>query len=567
MVANDGESPTSTPGSHPSTSELKGYGRAGLDRVAAGEWHRAGIDHYAAEWHRSEGRSLEDAVRVQTAEQPPNAERRASLSTFDELTGDVLVSLSDIADLAERDLPTVSRWSKEEGFPRPVVGGRSPRFAADEAIEFVTRRRVDGDEFRPIHRWAWSRAVLVMSSDNDSFELAAVLIALAVQRSRSAGAQRLHTVYEHSTASKLVRTLKSSLSALRDVDGYGDLVGETGSIAQRLAVVPAALVRRLDAGLDAGLDPAPLLDDALESLSGVNRSGQANITSHELTDLIVELGASASAGHHDGPMVISDPCVGIGELLLWASRRHGVTADIALCANELDPAVARVTRIRFWLRSLPIELRVGDALKQTGHAGTADVILSDLPTTAGKRDLFRWIRTVNETLRPGGRAVIATTSAILPDWGSTFRGSALELGFGRLEALVLLPAAVKTGSRFDPLIAVLGTNRTASAVVIDLRDAGSQRPKSRRDWFDSGRIAKLIDQFRAGTLDEAAGVRIIGVNDLPLVMLPVAFTTSTGEHVPTDRAKQLAANLLNELAEHPQRRAIERALTDGGLLD
>ncbi len=391
-----------------------------------------------------------------------------------ELAGQLLVSVGDVVDLLDgrnRKPWVVNQWRKrpEDPFPAPVRGGRSPQFHGDDVLTWLW----DHDQLardRPGPVWFWPQAVKLLPG-------------------AAKPADRTH--------------LRSYLAALvEDVVAPGSVDPRLGPVVPDPDVV-GLLRRTLTLALTVSAEPstgssaAELLDAGLAILGELFPE---SAVSHWL---LVEL-VAAITGSWPGTAVLDPAC---GEALVLAelaASRRSLTA----VAMELDPEAAATARVRFDLRSLPVDLRFGDAFGETfeDDVGAFDIVVLDPPTGRGVPGLGHWLTLVDRMLAPAGRAAVA-----LPAGSLRANASAAEVLHRRqVSAVVLLPSLVRPTTRDTQALVVLeAAGGCEKVLVIDLRHV-----KHRDEATMTAAVAGLVNQQVSEPAGTGASID--------------AFTTQTG---------------------------------------
>ena len=371
-----------------------------------------------------------------------------------ELAGQLLVSVGDVVDLLDgrnRKPWVVNQWRKrsEDPFPGPVHGGRSPQFRGDEVLTWLWDHQQLARD-RPGPEWFWPQAVKLLPG-------------------ATRPADRTHL-------RSYLATLVADVVDADGVDrGLGLVVPDPDVVALLRRTLTLALTVSPQAST--GWSAALLLDAGLAILGDLFPE---TAVSHWL---LVEL-VAAIVERWPGTTALDPAC---GEALVLAELAGSRRSLIAV-AVELDAGAANTARIRFDLRSLPVDLRHGDAFDEIGEdeGGAFDIVVLDPPTGRGAPGLGRWLALVDRMLAPTGRAAVA-----LPAGSLRANASAAEVLHRRqVAAVVLLPSQVRPAVRDTQALVVLeAAGGCEQVLVIDLRHV-----KHRDEATMTATIAGLVDQ-------------------------------------------------------------------------
>src|SRR5690606_7470712 len=202
------------------------------------------------------------------------------------------------------------------------------------------------------------------------------------------------------------------------------------------------------------LGPAP---DALEHLHQrylSSASRQLFADTPKLGALIAELAALQTG-------TVFDPSCGSGTLL-HAMARHA--PGVTLYGQDIDPAAARLARVRLQLAGADADIRVGDSLRADAFPGlAADTVVLHPPfnqtdwgfeelsfdsrwrygTPARKEPELAWVQHALAHVRPGGTAIVVLPPAVASR-GSGRRVRRELLRRGALRAGIALPTGLAT---------------------------------------------------------------------------------------------------------------------------
>ena len=436
---------------------------------------------------------------------------------------ELLVSASDIAEIAGVGLSAVSNWRRRRReFPLPAERGPS-----------------GGDLFRlgEVRRWLEARPDV---QKRRSGRVTASASRLLLSRVR--GVESPDRAIEIATALLALRaTGRSSASPMRS--------GEPAELGQRVA----ALARELDQGSPdserlftalydseptvVGELARPLLHDQVEpdalaptfeellrerQRARLDRSSDSRSTT-PVAALLVSL---AEADHG----TVLDPAAGEGGFLLEAVRaaRAAGREPPAVIGQEKDLETLRLAKQRFLVHGIPADLRHGDSILTNPATDVgASAVLCDPPYgyTLGTRPLsladerwryglppannldLAWVQLAVHALQPGGRGCI-----LLPN-GSLYRGGQEAqirvelLRANALEAVITLPAGAATSTLVPVAIWIVRAPTPAPNGRVLLIDAGEESVPAPEHAGHQGRggsrqlpparIEKIRDTVRA----------------------------------------------------------------------
>lgn len=515
-----------------STFDFKVYARAGLSRTEALEWAAAGVRPYQAEGFAAAGIDLDTAARytrdyamtgqfaarcVERGIDPEDEakalrdERAAEdrrVAAIAQARADLVerarhlhVGASEITDLVQRSEAQVSRWATTGAFGdvADVVDGND-RYKVGAVLDFLRDKDPDGykDMVRP--EWAWGVIVQSLPPGGRSMQLVTALVALADSLRPADGQfdQRRKLSEIDMSTPEGKDEVRQLAMPLRNLPKRGEIIGDIDLIIDGLQDPSFGdLTTCLDLSIDAGLDLAVLLDDALDALSDLTPKNDTSTTPHALAEVMLSLADPLLT--RGGNIVVFDPGAGTGELLLWCARRGG--SGTTVIGHEIDPAVARIARTRLMLRGINGRIVTTDSFASGDNPegletrGQADLVVCDVPYTKSRTKLTAWIDVAFESLKEGGQAVLALPSGSLPTLDGPGSDAPLARRPSHLDGLVLLPRRIRPGVRGDIVIAVLSTDTHDTVGVLDLRGdtfsttARMLRPSRRRSAKSSDQVS------------------------------------------------------------------------------
>ncbi|GAB3702361.1 N-6 DNA methylase [Amycolatopsis oliviviridis] len=414
-----------------------------------------------------------------------------------------LVTLADIADLAQVKRPTVSNWRRRhENFPQAVGGSSTqPEFHALEVAEWLDNRplldrgesehQTYGDVFRTRLELR-VLGVLRGALDGDTIiRLAVALAALwTLKRSLATSAQEI------------------SLQAARVETTRPDLAG---AFTPLLADLPEPAVRLIPAVdlLCRTIGPAKTVELFISSADQLGATLRTFQTPQAVIDLVAHLVGKP------GARSVCDPAAGTGGLLLGVVS-PGATGNIA--AADIREASCRMLRHRALCHGVALTVFAEDSFDEW-PGSPAEVIVLDPPfvsgeyTTRSKKQQgagpLDWVRLALGNLVDGGQAYV-----VVPTWVLSQQDAIEDRRWlvqnAALTAVIQLPRRVqrfRTGTELALL--VLGVPGTATGVV--LCDADKLARRHGDTW--SERAALAVREPARVARDEC---RLVSADELKL---------------------------------------------------
>ena len=403
--------------------------------------------------------------------------------------GRLLISTSDIAELADERLPVISTWRnrfKEEpnAFPSPVGGTPSrPLFEFDAVSEWVSRNRPEKnmqERLLPVRVWS------------------------AIRSLTTTGVEQFELVYW------LHLTLAFRKAELTPHAG-GPILLSPDSVLHEVArgEVSDTIVRMI---ADAGAEELIVISDfALARLSaGYGRAG-GNIGA--VGSNIAGILARASIVHMvstTGDAVVYDPSCGIGETLIQVAERYTLSdRRVRVLGTEINKQVAAIAAVRLQLRDIPAEIATADSLStQQFTDQLADVVVAEPPLGVSWAGMWpdsargrfgipplrnadlAWVVDAAVRLRAGGRGLVLTSIGALSRGGAEERVRAALVRSGAVETVIALPPNLLQYSGVGLALWVIRApgddQRYQSVHVIDasdpdLPDSGTAK---RAEWIE-----------------------------------------------------------------------------------
>jgi hypothetical protein len=539
-----------------------------------------------------------------------------TLETLAGAYGDALLTIADFAHLAGLDparlrsqrlgpkspKARVAKMVEDEsglaGFPLPVGEGRYPQYRLDELAAFSLDKDLLGPEPldpETLHIWAFNRSVRRCMAIHGpertlKFLCGVALVATAAQKPAELGEPtgdgigtlpgRIRIAVE----SGLVHTpdpgppltgfeadkapVNDSIYMESELLGSSDARGSTraGSIGppkieddSRSAGVMAFEVLTLQARLDERPDRfAELVDGMLASLRSSGRRS-ASFGSERVIDLL-----NAVADPQPG-MSVFDPACGEGSSLLKAIELCGGPGAIAVTGRDLEPRAWLVTRTRFAIRNLPINLGRprADSLNDHEPLGPFDCVVTEPDDFVSMSK--RWIVGARSFLAPDGRAAVQLPDAVL-----TYGETAEWIGEGDVLGVVTLGQSERVAGTDGDSIWALQRGWTGPMLMIDLRPDTRRtlRREARGSMTPDQETAVVRELFRQHRAEPFTGDDDPRLQDLPTglraaVVDPAQIATTLAESRDPESDVLVARAFMAKSASPPR----QRVDPDGGEFD
>jgi hypothetical protein len=282
----------------------------------------------------------------------------------------VLMSLTDVAELAGRDRPLVTKWTRRDiGFPKPAGG--------DEARPLFDPREVAG----------WLLATGRISRERAEQEVS--LFMLAGLAASYPGPDALAAV----TALLCLRYRAGEHEPLSD--GATDPLAAARALAEMIdpndrvllteirSIPPAAawLIGLVDELVEASYTCGAAFERVMTARHrfGAGAAGAAAVA-EPLGRLIAQLSGAAERARPGHQLLLADPAAGPGDLLAAVVHLLGPDNPPRVAAAEPDEALARLVRRRMAVQGIPdsdLDIRLGVELPD--ECGEPDVIVTHLP--------------------------------------------------------------------------------------------------------------------------------------------------------------------------------------------
>lgn len=479
----------------------------------------------------------------------------------------VLIGIPEIAEIAGVTRSAVSNWRKRyNDFPEPRVQTDSGLLFDHSAVEawLLERGKLDGPVPPGALVWQFADA---LRGDWNAEQFAEFLSSWLVyleacergrKQGRSVDQPDIEMPPEH-TWDEVQRASDKELPArLRRAAGFieaqnpvlaGLLDGLTPQPLPDIARLRAFVAQLEGAAARDGSSRIGLLDQAERHVLALDRFSGEFDTPESMAYLMSRL-----AGTVTGSGVVVDPALGSGGLLLmWAVTETRPSGPVELLGVDLNEAIARHARARFFIYGVDARVLCADALRVTpAEWPHADVVVLDPPMGLGNwgdPGLYRddrwvfgappprnadlaWVQLCVSMLKPTGRAVIALPIGSLTSGGVEAKIRQSLIDAGAIEAIVELPARLRRNTSIPIALWLLRAPAArASASELLLVDASrlgtSGRSEHELNPEDIERIVETVDRWREG--DDIIAEQDTGSEDM--------------FHLAIDTAKIIDANL------------------------
>jgi hypothetical protein len=282
----------------------------------------------------------------------------------------VLMSLTDVAELAERDRPLITKWTRRDiGFPGPVGGDEArPLFDPIEVADWLLATgRIKRDR-------AEQEVCLFMlaglAASYPGPDVLAAVTALLCLRYRAG---------EHEPLSDGTDDPLAAASALAEMIDPNDCV----LLTEIRSIPPAAawLIGLVDELVEASYTCGAAFEKVMTARHrfGAGAAAAAAVA-RPLGQLAAELSGAAERARPGRQLLLADPAAGPGDLLAAVVYLLGPDNPPRIAAAEPNEALARLVQRRMLVQGIPdsdLDIRVGTELPD--ECGEPDVIVTQLP--------------------------------------------------------------------------------------------------------------------------------------------------------------------------------------------
>lgn len=446
---------------------------------------------------------------------------------------DLLVSISDIADLAGVSRPAVSNWRKRHaGFPAPRVQAPAGALFSLEDVErwLIEEEKIEGPipPARILRQLAEAARGTMAPPEWSRFLTACLVYLEACKRAAQDSDvsipphQRWETVRESESRSLHNQLIAAASAVEKSTPALQGLL-LTG-LDQRPQPDPDRLRALLDTLEVAAQDELGGFVDLYEDLVDHSDAAEPFRAEHDtpasLAQLIVELAPPAET--------IIDLAAGEGGLLLLAALHMRALEAPHLTGFDINEDVHRAARSRFFLYDISVDLRRADVFRvPAADLPKADLVVVDPPfglSRWGDAEIyqgeqwqfgspspssaeFAWSQLALWCLRPGGTAVV-----VMPA-GAAFRGArdakirTAMLDAGVIEAVIALPSRVFASTAVQPHLWILRADRRPGEPVLmgnASRVGESTRSQTVFSQSDIDNIVGVVAAWRSHRTVEAA---------------------------------------------------------------
>ena len=445
---------------------------------------------------------------------------------------EVLLSVSDIAELVKVGRSAVSNWPKRyRDFPEPrTVTPSGALYDASEVERWLIEKgRITGPISSETRLWNVAntlRGVWPLSDVGDFF-IACLVYLEACARSQDSGngdvevaqddrwdvlraGQHGDLLVRLQAAAKHIEFANPSLAGLIEPALHQEPRPDSSLVVR---VLDAMVASRSE-----GSALADLLEEAIDRLHSEDRFFEEHDTPDDLAQILLRL-----ASPIDG--TVFDPAVGSGSLLLQASLLGELEGGSPHpVGREVDESALRRARARFFVYGVDADLQVDDSLRDAPtNQVQSDLVILDPPLGQhewGNADLyvdpywqygvptpasadFAWIQVALNSLKPSGRALVVSPSSDLGRGGREQEIRQALIDAQVIEAVVLLPVRMRRDTSVQLAVWVL---RAAPEILdadspgILLMDASELGTPGRSvhsfDESDIDRITEMVRQYR-----------------------------------------------------------------------
>jgi len=405
-----------------------------------------------------------------------------------------LLTTSDIAALANVDASTVSNWRRrfDGTFPTPVLTddqGKRPKFDRDEIIEWLRQNPQVGGQ-RAVEPTRSSLVNLlgalergVRENRDRSRDFDFLLSYLSPEwRVEVVGALLVGIELERRAGT--LKPKKTALEIRQMIRDEEELHGPNSERDAHTRLPDGTLVMLYDLLV---IVEQPLSTYDLLLFQRHNRLSDASeqTTPPALAGFLTSLLEPSPEG------VAFDPVAGYGSLMMYCIQEGKAKTAVGV---EVNKSAARVANRRFILANVDAQIVLGDSLD--GNApwqGTADSVVADPPLGIAMRPQREravpidwefgtpkasnadtaWLQLAVSHLKPGGRAIVVTTTGTLfqPDKATAqIRNEMVRRG--AVQAVFTLPGRLRVNTNIRLAVWVLTTpdapDRRNDVLLVDL---------------------------------------------------------------------------------------------------
>ncbi len=375
--------------------------------------------------------------------------------------GELLLSPSDIAELAGVNRPVVSNWRKRYAdFPFRAGGTEAkPLFASLEVEKWLTKR---GHKMKKREPGARLGVALNALRDRVSYQEAAsfVLLLATLKKADPKGFQ----VLAAEQPARQFKAVKSAAHEVRQVWGFKYLKDPAPGIADLKE--EAALIIEAVVGIDES-DLAAAVDTVLERLARlrIKVGAWSGFVGSRTSDMLVALAGRATG-------TVYDPACGIANVLIRVGEKN---KSVRLVGSDIWVESLETAEQRAFLRDIKLEVTEANLLESDPHPDLkADVIVAEPPFNMSwdpsavltdprfkfgvpsrmSSDLA-WVQHAVAHLSDRGRAYVLTAPNSVARSGSERQIRTGLLASGCVQAIVTLPPRMLPQTTIGPVLWVL----------------------------------------------------------------------------------------------------------------
>lgn len=404
----------------------------------------------------------------------------------------VLISMADIAKLANQSRSTVGNWKNRQA-DFPTERGSTPRgpmYDKDEVIDWLTKTgRIA--KTQGVDRFVWRLMETLRGSlrTEDAIDLIIVTLAVKITAQRQMPAVWTEIVNaSNDRMAKLENAVHELLPFVSEL--YGRQVQRAGGDCQRMIT----LLDSFDTTSDQGL---ALLNSLYENLTtNLGRTAAEHTSPSSVRRLLVRMAEPKG--------IVYNPGAGLGQLL--AGLSSSALQEPQLVAQEENRRTWELGTLNMFLRGISVDYRYGDLFTEDAFpellADRAIAIapfnvyipqmehLQDDPRWVfgepGPRDgNAAWIQHCLHHLAPYGRALLILSPGALFEGGRAGRIRQRIIKADLLDAVISLPGSLFPHTTIPTALLVFQRNRRNAGtpsipgpvLMMDASDLGEKRDR------------------------------------------------------------------------------------------
>lgn len=423
----------------------------------------------------------------------------------------LLVSTSDIAELVGERLPVVSTWRSrfkegDNAFPEPAGGTPSrPLFDLASVQEWIARNRPrELGPILPVQLWASIRELANFGPEQ--YDVTCWIHALLYARKVELAGGRLSVVLSPRDLESL-ESVRLEVLPADAVAGVKTRVAAASS--DELIAVSDFILHRIGAGYG-------------------RAGGEIGAVDSNVSEILAAASRAFIRTLPPTPIVYDGAC-GIGQTIIAFERSRASKAGARVIATEINDRVAALASVRFALRDIEADVRIGDALAEWnfGHVDP-DLVLSEPPFGVSWAGVWQsddprgrfgvppvrgadlaWVVDAAARIKGSAQAIVVTTMGALFRGGAEERVRASLVRSGAVETIIALPPNILQYTSLPLAVWVLKApgeedfNRTVSVVDASSPKLDDPSAAKRAEWVRTNIASWVIDPLGA---DHAEGI-------------------------------------------------------------